>query len=79
MVEKLKWLEEMTAFELHDLQEALIAYSAGLSSEDITSDEKMAVQIALMFYYDADYITSFVHPEVMEVYESRIEKQLDFS
>lgn len=74
MVEKLKWLEGLSIQEMCDLQAALIAYNAGVMSDEITKEEIEAAITAMNFYYEADYITTFVHPEVIEVYDNSIEK-----
>ena len=74
MVEKLKWLEGLSIQEMGDLQAALIAYNAGVMSDEITKEEIKAAIIAMNFYYEADHITTFVHPEVIDVYDNSIEK-----
>ena len=74
MVEKLKWLEGLSIQEMGDLQAALIAYNAGVMSDEITKEKIKAAVIAMNFYYEADYITTFVNPEVIDVYDNSIEK-----
>ena len=75
MLEKMRWLEGLTIAEMVELKSAILAHDLSLTADTITVGEAEAIDIAMNFYYDADYITSFVNPEVVEVYDNSKESE----